>query len=187
MYAIVRVGGHQEKVAPGERIVIDRIKTEVGGTIELSPLMISVPDGETVTDHEQLKARGAVVGTVVEHVKGDKVDVFQYRQKTGYRRHIGHRQALTVVEIAEIRFGDTSVKAEEAKAEAAEKREAELKAAAERRDAAKKAREEEKAAKRKAAAGKKTAGAASKKAGAKKSPAKKSAAKGAKKSTGKKK
>jgi large subunit ribosomal protein L21 len=182
MYAIVRVGGHQEKVQPGERIVIDRVKADVGGTIELTPLMIST-DGETVTDHAQLKEKGAVVGTVVEHVKGDKVDVFQYRQKTGYRRHIGHRQALTVVEIAEIRFGDTTVKAEEAKAEAAEKREAEQKALAEKRDAAKKAREEEKAAKRKATAAKKSAGGAAKKAakktagGAAKKAAKKSAPK----------
>lgn len=176
MYAIVRVGGHQEKVQPGERIVIDRVKTDVGGTIALTPLMISVDEGDTVTDHGRLKDQGAVVGTVIEHVRGDKVDVFQYRQKTGYRRHIGHRQALTVVEISEIRFGDKSVKGEEAKAEAADKRDAELAAAAEKRDAARKAREDEKAAKKKAAAAKKSA--AKKAAGpAKKTAAKKTAAK----------
>ena len=181
MYAIVRVGGHQEKVHPGERIVIDRIKTDVGGTVELAPLMVSPDDGDPITDHELLKEKASVVGTVVEHIKGDKVDVFQYRQKTGYRRHIGHRQALTVVEIAHIRLGDVTVTGEEAKAAATEKREAELKAADERREAARTAREEAATAKKTAAAAKKTAsagGAAKKTAGAaKKAPAKKAAPK----------
>jgi len=178
MYAIVRVGGHQEKVQPGERIVIDRVKTDVGGTVQLTPLLVAPDEGDAVTDHEQLRTSAHVVGTVIEHVKGDKVDVFQYRQKTGYRRHIGHRQALTVVEIAEIKLGDLTVTGDAAKAAEAEKREAERAAAEERREAARKAREEAATAKKTAAAAKKapakkTAGGAA----AKKTPAKRTAAK----------
>ncbi|MCA1832222.1 MAG: 50S ribosomal protein L21 [Actinobacteria bacterium] len=182
MYAIIRTGGHQEKVMPGERILIDRVKTDVGQTLELAPLMVSTDEGTVVSDPAQLRDTVAVVGTVVEHVRGDKVDVFQYRQKTGYRRHIGHRQALTLVEISEIRFGDKKVTGEEAKAAAAEEREAELKAAQEKRDAARKARDEAKAAKKPAAAARKTA--AKKTAGktaAKKTAGKKTAKKVAKK------
>jgi len=187
MYAIVRVGGHQEKVQPGERIVIDRVKTDVGGTIELTPLMVSGDDGGLVTDHAQLEGKAAVVGTVIEHIRGDKIDASRYQSKTGFRKQWGHRQALTVLEISEIRIGEAKVTGEEAKAAAATKREADLKAAAEGREAARKKREEAKAAKKPAAtaakktaggaAAKKTAGGAAKKTAAKKTAAKKAAPK----------
>jgi large subunit ribosomal protein L21 len=178
MYAIIRTGGHQEKVVPGERVLIDRVKAEVGQTLQLAPLMVSTDDGTVVSDPAQLRSTAAVVGTVVEHVRGDKVDVFQYRQKTGYRRHIGHRQALTLVEISEIRLGETTVTGDEAKAASAEKRESELKVAEEKRETIRKAREEAKAA-RKPAPAKKTAhkaAPAAKKAAAKKAPAGKGSA-----------
>jgi large subunit ribosomal protein L21 len=189
MYAIIRTGGHQEKVAAGERILIDRIKNAVGETITLHPLMISTDEGAVVSDPGELKSQNAaVIGTVLEHVKGDKIDVFQYRQKTGYRRHIGHRQALTAVEIAEIRLGDLSVKAEEAKAADVERREAEVKAREEQREAIRKARDEAAQKKKAATAAKKAAKAsgAGAAAAAKKAagPAKKAGA--AKKSAGKK-
>ncbi len=195
MYAIIRTGGHQEKVAAGERILIDRVKNPVGETIQLHPLMISTDEGKVVSDPGELKSQNAaVVGTILEHVKGDKIDVFQYRQKTGYRRHIGHRQALTAVEIAEIRLGDLSVKAEEAKAAETERKEAAAQARVEQREAARKAREEAAQKKKAAAAAKKAAGggaAAAKKSGAagaaKKPGAKKSGgAAAAKKSAAKK-
>ena len=54
----------------------------------------------------ELADTAKVTGTVVQHIKADKVDVFQYRNKTGYRRHTGHRQPMTLVEITEIRLGD---------------------------------------------------------------------------------
>lgn len=118
MYAIIRAGGHQEKVTPGEQITIDRVKQEVGEEISFPALMISRDDGTVVSDPKQLKdSEAAVVGTVVKHLKGDKVDVFMYRQKTGYRRHTGHRQPLTLVEIAEIRIGGEIARAPEPAAE----------------------------------------------------------------------
>lgn len=118
MYAIIRAGGHQEKVAPGEQITVDRRKEDVGAEVSFTPLMVTKGDGTVVSDKHALEEGGAaVVGTIVGHLKGDKVDIFQYRQKTGYRRHTGHRQPLTLVEIAEIRFGGEVAKAPEKPAE----------------------------------------------------------------------
>ncbi|MFN2614564.1 MAG: 50S ribosomal protein L21 [Actinomycetota bacterium] len=105
-YAIIRTGGHQEKVTPGEHITVDRMKQEVGEEVTFVPLAFSKDDGTLVTDHQELQGTVKVVGKVLQHVKAEKVDIFQYRQKTGYRRHTGHRQPMTLVEIAEIRFGD---------------------------------------------------------------------------------
>jgi large subunit ribosomal protein L21 len=107
MYAIIRTGGHQEKVNPGEQITVDYLnQREVGDTVTFPALMISTDDGTVVSDHKELADKAKVTGTVVQHIKADKVDVFQYRNKTGYRRHTGHRQPMTLVEITEIRWGD---------------------------------------------------------------------------------
>jgi large subunit ribosomal protein L21 len=106
MYAIIRTGGHQEKVSPGEQITVDHLKKEIGETITFPVLMISTDDGSVTSDHKELEEKAGVTGTVVQHIKADKVDVFQYRNKTGYRRHTGHRQPMTLVEITEIKLGD---------------------------------------------------------------------------------
>jgi large subunit ribosomal protein L21 len=106
MYAIIRTGGHQEKVSPGEQITVDHLKKEVGETVTFPVLMISTDDGNVTSDHKELEEKGGVTGTVVQHIKADKVDVFQYRNKTGYRRHTGHRQPMTLIEITEIKLGD---------------------------------------------------------------------------------
>ncbi|MBI4730033.1 MAG: 50S ribosomal protein L21 [Acidobacteria bacterium] len=164
MYAIIRAGGHQEKVAAGERITVDRLHKEVGEEIRFTPLVIKTDEGEVVTDKARLEAGAAVVGTVIEHLKGQKVDVFQYRHKTNYRRHVGHRQQLTLVEIAEIRLGDSVARAEDVRAAEAE---AVAKAAEEAKAAAEAPKEVKPRARR---AAKATAGA---KTGAKKTPAKK--------------
>ncbi|MFA5891256.1 MAG: 50S ribosomal protein L21 [Actinomycetota bacterium] len=103
-YAIIRAGGHQEKVTPGEQITVDRLKQEVGEEVTFAVLAFA-KEGETLVSDKKALAEIKVVGKVVEHLKGDKIDVFQYRNKTGYRRHTGHRQPLTLVEIAEIRAG----------------------------------------------------------------------------------
>ena len=134
MYAIIRTGGHQEKVTVGEQITVDLLKQEPGDEVRFVPLMIAKDDGTIVTDHAELNDQGAVVGKVIQHVKADKIEVFNYRQKTGYRKHTGHRQKMTLVEIAELRFGDVVERAEEKRAaEEAEKatRELQAKAAAE--------------------------------------------------------
>lgn len=120
-YAIIRAAGHQEKVTPGEQITVDHLKQEVGEEVTFEPLMVTKDDGTVVSDKATL-AEVKVVGKVVQHLKGDKIDIFQYRNKTGYRRHTGHRQPLTLVEIAEIHIGGevfTAPPAPEAPAEPA--------------------------------------------------------------------
>ncbi|MGH2726577.1 MAG: 50S ribosomal protein L21 [Actinomycetota bacterium] len=127
MYAIIRTGGHQEKVVVGEQITVDRLKQEPGEPISFVPLMVGLDDGTIVTDHQQLTDKAAVTGRVLQHVKADKVEIFQYRQKTNYRRHTGHRQPMTLVEIAELRFGETVEKIDEKRAaEEAQKQALEL-------------------------------------------------------------
>jgi large subunit ribosomal protein L21 len=143
MYAIIRVGGHQEKVTVGERITVDHIKQDAGSEVRFIPLMVSGDDGTVASDHKELQETAAVLGTIVDHVRGDKIDVFQYRQKTGYRRHIGARQVMTLVEISQIRLGDRVSTIEEVRAAEEEAKAAkvdEQKAAAEAKAAAKTAK-----------------------------------------------
>jgi large subunit ribosomal protein L21 len=124
MYAIIRTGGHQEKVAVGEQITVDRLKQEPGEEVRFVPLMIHKDDGSIVTDHAELTKDAAVVGKVIQHFRGEKLEVFNYRQKTGYRRHTGHRQPLTLVEIEELRFGTVVERADEKRAAESAQREA---------------------------------------------------------------
>jgi len=151
MYAIIRTGGHQEKVSAGEQITVDFLNQRaVGDTVTFPTMLISTDDGNVVSDHKELADKAKVTGTVVQHIKADKVDVFQYRNKTGYRRHTGHRQPMTLVEITEIRLGDVVATAPvpeekpeqpaEATTEAAAKpKKASAKKAAPKKSAAKKA------------------------------------------------
>jgi large subunit ribosomal protein L21 len=178
MYAIIRTGGHQEKVAVGEQITVDRLKQEPGEPIDFVPLMVGLDDGTIITDHQQLTDMAGVTGRVLQHMKADKVEIFQYRQKTNYRRHTGHRQPMTLVEIAELRFGEKVEKLDEKRAAEDAQRQAlelERQARAEaEKDAPKKVTPKKKpAAKAAGAKPKASAKAAPKKTPAKKGPSKK--------------
>lgn len=178
MYAIIRAGGHQEKVSVGEQITVDRLKQEPGETLTFVPLMVSLDDGTVVSDHAQLTEKAGVTGRILQHVKADKVEIFNYRQKTNYRRHTGHRQPMTLIEISELKFGDTVERIDERRAKEEAQKVAD--------DLAKQARdEEEKEAPKKVTPKKKSAAKASTKAAApKKSAAKKPAAKKSSKKEG---
>ena len=158
MYAIIRAGGHQEKVSAGEVITLDRRKEGVGDTITFQPLMVHKTDGTVVSDRQALGDGDAtVVGTILKHVKGDKIDVFQYRNKTGYRRHTGHRQPLTLVQISEIRFAGEVATAPEEEPEEKPKKAAAKKSAAKKKAPAKKKAAAKKPTAKKSAAKKPTA------------------------------
>jgi large subunit ribosomal protein L21 len=110
MYAIIRAGGRQYRISPGDRIYVDLLDKEVGEEISYRPLLVVTPGGEVVTgdgcDDWTVTAR--ILGTA----KGPKIRGFKYKPKTGYRRRWGHRQRYTVIEIASI--GDyTAGKSEE--------------------------------------------------------------------------
>jgi large subunit ribosomal protein L21 len=101
VYAIVRSGGRQHKVAVGDIVEVDKISTaKVGDTVELSTLL--VVDGEAVTSDPWVLAGIKVQAEVVDHHKGQKIDILRYKNKTGYRRRQGHRQQYTAIKVTEI-------------------------------------------------------------------------------------
>ncbi|HEX2050331.1 MAG TPA: 50S ribosomal protein L21 [Actinomycetota bacterium] len=100
MYALIRAGGKQHKVAEGDVIDIERVKDSSDG-VEFVPLLVVDDGGNTISDRSEL-ARAVVKASVVGESKGPKVEVFKYRNKTGYRRSAGHRQRYTTIRIESI-------------------------------------------------------------------------------------
>jgi large subunit ribosomal protein L21 len=119
MYAIIRTGGKQAKVRQGDVIDVERLKT-AGEEVEFTPLLVVDGDGKTITDRDQLagfKVRAEVIGDT----KGEKLDIFKYKNKTGYRRRMGHRQIYTTIKVTEI-VAPKAKKAAKAKASEAEEK-----------------------------------------------------------------
>lgn len=101
MYAIVRTGGRQQKVSVGDVIEVDRrAEDKVGDTVELSTLL--VVDGEAVTSDPWVLAGVKVQAEVVDHHKGAKIRIQKFKNKTGYKKRIGHRQLHTALKITGI-------------------------------------------------------------------------------------
>ena len=95
MYAIVETGGKQYKVAPGEKIKVEKLNAKEGEQVELKTLLIRDDNGE-------IKTEGKTIAEVKEHGKHKKVIVFKYKRKKNYKRWRGHRQQYTLIEIKEI-------------------------------------------------------------------------------------
>ena len=102
MYAIIRAGGKQAKVKSGDVLDIERVKGS-SETLEFAPLLVVDDEGNAVSDRAVL-AKAKVMAKVLGESAGDKVDIFKYKNKTGYRRHMGHRQKYTRIEITEIKM-----------------------------------------------------------------------------------
>jgi len=100
VYAIVRAGGRQEKVSVGDVLIVDRLAAGPGGSVDLRPVLLV--DGETVTSAADELAKITVTGEVVDELRGPKIKIFKYKNKTGYRRRQGHRQELTRIKITSI-------------------------------------------------------------------------------------
>lgn len=99
VYAIVRSGGRQHKVAVGDIVEIDKVTDEVGSSIELTPLMLV--DGDDITVQDKL-SKATVTAEVLGEVKGPKIRIMKYKSKSGYRRRLGHRQRYTQVKVTGI-------------------------------------------------------------------------------------
>ncbi|MDN6022180.1 MAG: 50S ribosomal protein L21, partial [Acidipropionibacterium jensenii] len=93
MYAIVRSGGRQHKVAVGDVVEIDKVTDEVGSSIELTPLLLV--DGESVTSQKDALANVSVTAEVLGEAKGPKIRILKFKNKTGYKKRQGHRQKYT--------------------------------------------------------------------------------------------
>jgi large subunit ribosomal protein L21 len=100
VYAIVRSGGRQHKVAVGDVLEIDKIDEAVGSSVSLTPLLLV--DGETVTSDGQQLGAASVTAEVLAETKGPKIRIFKYKNKTGYRKRQGHRQRYTQVKVTGI-------------------------------------------------------------------------------------
>lgn len=100
MYAIIRAGGKQTKVKAGDVIEIERVK-DAADSLTFTPLLVVGDDGKTVSDRSIL-SDSKVVAEVLGETQGDKIDIFKYKNKTGYRRHMGHRQKYTQIRVTSI-------------------------------------------------------------------------------------
>jgi large subunit ribosomal protein L21 len=103
VYAIVRSGGRQHKVAVGDVVEVDRIHDEPGATVELPALL--VVDGDSVTTDPWVLEGVKVTAEVVAEVKAPKITILKYKNKTGYRVRQGHRQKYTQVKVTGIDTG----------------------------------------------------------------------------------
>jgi large subunit ribosomal protein L21 len=100
MYAIVKTGGKQYRVEKGQTLLVERLPEDAGATVSLEPVLFRSDD--VVFDADGL-AKVRVDAKVVEHVRGEKLRVFKFKPKRGYRRRAGHRQELTRIEVTEIK------------------------------------------------------------------------------------
>jgi large subunit ribosomal protein L21 len=100
VYAIVRSGGRQHKVAVGDVLEIDRVNDAVGASLSLHPLMLV--DGDRVTTGASELGSASVTAEVLAETKGEKIRIFKYKNKTGYRKRQGHRQRYTQVRVTGI-------------------------------------------------------------------------------------
>ena len=108
MYAVIRAGGKQYRVAPGDVIRVEKLGTGTDGQVEFPVVAVSAEEGQL-----GVQSDAHVVGHVVEEGRGAKIIVFHYKRKKQYKKLRGHRQAFTAVRISEISVGGQSFKAPE--------------------------------------------------------------------------
>ncbi len=111
MYAIVKTGGKQYRVERGQRLLVERLAAEAGSDVALEPILYR--SDETVFDKSGLQGV-KVTAKVVAHVRGEKLRVFKFKPKRGYKRRTGHRQDLTQIEVTEITHGKAKAAAKPA-------------------------------------------------------------------------
>ena len=101
MYAIVKTGGKQYKVAEGDLVKVEKIEGEPGSSVALTPVLLV--DGANVTSAADALAKVNVTAEIVEHAKGPKIKILKYKNKTGYKQRQGHRQPVTVLKVTGIK------------------------------------------------------------------------------------
>jgi large subunit ribosomal protein L21 len=99
-YAVIKTGGKQYRVQEGQTLLVERLRDDVGATVELAPLLVA-GDGAPVFDANGLGS-ALVKAEIVGHERGPKLRIFKFKPKRGYRRRTGHRQELTKIRITGI-------------------------------------------------------------------------------------
>ena len=101
VYAVVRAGGRQEKVSVGTIVTLDRISGDANGNIQLPAVLLV--DGDKVTTDAKALAKVQVTAEILGDLRGPKIVIQKYKNKTGYKKRQGHRQDLTRVQVTEIK------------------------------------------------------------------------------------
>ncbi len=102
MYAIVKTGGKQYRVERGQHLLVERLPEDEGASVALQPILYRSDDA--VFDKEGLE-KVKVTAKIVAHERGEKLRVFKFKPKRGYKRRTGHRQELTRIEVTDISLG----------------------------------------------------------------------------------
>ena len=101
MYAVVKTGGKQYRITPGEKVKVEQIAADVGSEVVLDQVLM-VGEGDSVRLGQPTLAGATVKATVVSHGRGDKVEIFKMRRRKHYQKHQGHRQGYTELKIDSI-------------------------------------------------------------------------------------
>ncbi|GAA2069228.1 MULTISPECIES: 50S ribosomal protein L21 [Microbacterium] len=101
VYAVVRAGGRQEKVEVGTIVVLDRLAAKVGDNVQLPAVLLV--DGDAVTTDAEKLAGVSVTAEVLGELRGPKIVIQKFKNKTGYKKRQGHRQDLTRVKVTGIK------------------------------------------------------------------------------------
>jgi len=101
MYAVIKTGGKQDKVSPGEHLQVEQLTADVGAQVVLDQVLM-VGEGESVRLGQPMVAGATVKATVVRHGRADKVTIFKMRRRKHYQKHQGHRQNYTELKIDSI-------------------------------------------------------------------------------------
>jgi large subunit ribosomal protein L21 len=138
MYAVIKTGGKQYKVAAGDKLKVEKLVGDVGSKVVIDKVLV-LADGDAITIGSPLVAGAKVNATVVSHGRGDKVMIFKFRRRKHYRKTQGHRQSYTEIIIDDVNGKGAAAKPAAVKVEAAAKPAAD-KAVAKKAPAAKKAK-----------------------------------------------
>ncbi|MCX7823890.1 MAG: 50S ribosomal protein L21 [Syntrophobacterales bacterium] len=105
MYAVIETGGKQIKVSSGQRVRVEKLPVAVGEEVIFNRVLLLRDDASVMVGTPYLEGV-SVIGRVVDHIKDKKVIIFKHKRRKNYRKKIGHRQLLTVVDIQSINRGD---------------------------------------------------------------------------------
>jgi large subunit ribosomal protein L21 len=101
MYAVIRSGGKQVRVSPGEAVRVEKLSGAVGDPVELADVLLMGGEGEPRVG-TPVVAGAKVVGTITAQDRGPKITVFKMKRRKGYRRKMGHRQSFTEIRVERI-------------------------------------------------------------------------------------
>lgn len=101
MYAVIKTGGKQYRVAKGDKLKVEKLPVEAGSSVDINDVLM-VGDGDKVTVGTPLVDGGKVTATVVSHGRGKKIEIVKFKRRKHYQKRTGHRQDYTELEITDI-------------------------------------------------------------------------------------